>query len=271
MQIDWFTFGAQIVNFLILVGLLKYFLYGPITAAMDAREQRIAGRLEEARSKRAEAEQEAAAYRQQQEALEAEREERLAEADAEARERRRALVEDARAEVDRMQAQWEEALRREHELFLQELAQRVSRETLDLARRTLDELARADLEAQVLTVFIERLDGLDAEARRDLQDALRAAEGTVDVRTAFPLEDAYRRRLTEALAAAAEAEVDPAFETEAEVGLGIEVRVGDYAVAWSLRSYFEALAGRIRDRIEAEITAETSMPALQNAPAPSDS
>ena len=37
MLIDWFTVGAQIVNFLVLVGLLKYFLYEPILKAMDKR------------------------------------------------------------------------------------------------------------------------------------------------------------------------------------------------------------------------------------------
>jgi hypothetical protein len=43
MLIDWFTVGAQIVNFLILVWLLKHFLYKPILNAIDAREKRIAG------------------------------------------------------------------------------------------------------------------------------------------------------------------------------------------------------------------------------------
>ncbi|MCH9698254.1 MAG: F0F1 ATP synthase subunit B, partial [Gammaproteobacteria bacterium] len=46
MLIDWFTVSAQIINFLILVWLLKRFLYQPILNAIDAREQRIATQLE---------------------------------------------------------------------------------------------------------------------------------------------------------------------------------------------------------------------------------
>ena len=42
MTIDWFTVGAQIVNFIVLVWLLKRFLYKPVLAAIDAREKRIA-------------------------------------------------------------------------------------------------------------------------------------------------------------------------------------------------------------------------------------
>ncbi len=42
MLIDWFTVGAQAVNFIILVWLLERYLYKPIRNAIDAREKRIA-------------------------------------------------------------------------------------------------------------------------------------------------------------------------------------------------------------------------------------
>lgn len=55
MLIDWFTVAAQAVNFLVLVWLLKRFLYKPILGAMDAREQRIASQLRQAEAEKAEA------------------------------------------------------------------------------------------------------------------------------------------------------------------------------------------------------------------------
>jgi F-type H+-transporting ATPase subunit b len=55
MLIDWFTVGAQLLNFLVLAWLLKRFLYRPILDALDAREQRIAAELADADAKRAEA------------------------------------------------------------------------------------------------------------------------------------------------------------------------------------------------------------------------
>lgn len=63
MLIDWFTVVAQIINFLILVFLLKHFLYGRIINAMDQREARITSRLEEAETQRKEAENEAAMFK----------------------------------------------------------------------------------------------------------------------------------------------------------------------------------------------------------------
>ena len=53
MLIDWFTVGAQALNFLVLVWLLKRFLYQPILDAIDAREKRIAKELADFFEKRA--------------------------------------------------------------------------------------------------------------------------------------------------------------------------------------------------------------------------
>ncbi len=58
MLIDWFTVGAQVLNFLILVWLLKHFLYKPILNAIDAREKRIASELADADAKKSEAQKE---------------------------------------------------------------------------------------------------------------------------------------------------------------------------------------------------------------------
>ena len=53
MLIDWFTVGAQALNFLILVWLMKRFLYKPILHAIDEREKRIATELANADKKKA--------------------------------------------------------------------------------------------------------------------------------------------------------------------------------------------------------------------------
>ena len=48
MSIDWITVAAQIANFLVLVWLLKRFLYRPILDGIDAREVEIKDRMQEA-------------------------------------------------------------------------------------------------------------------------------------------------------------------------------------------------------------------------------
>ncbi len=55
MQINWFTVVAQIINFLVLVWLMKKYLYKPILDAVDEREKKIAAELKDAKSKMTEA------------------------------------------------------------------------------------------------------------------------------------------------------------------------------------------------------------------------
>ena len=62
MLIDWFTVIAQIINFLVLLLLLRRFLYKPILNAMEERERKVAERLESARQERVRAEEERARY-----------------------------------------------------------------------------------------------------------------------------------------------------------------------------------------------------------------
>ena len=62
MLIDWFTVGAQALNFIVLVWLLKRFLYKPILNAIDAREKLIAAKLADADTKVAEAKKERDAF-----------------------------------------------------------------------------------------------------------------------------------------------------------------------------------------------------------------
>ena len=53
MLINWFTVLAQAINFLILVWLLKRFLYKPILHAIDEREKGIATQLADVEAKKA--------------------------------------------------------------------------------------------------------------------------------------------------------------------------------------------------------------------------
>jgi alternate F1F0 ATPase, F0 subunit B len=258
MQIDWFTFGAQIVNFLILIGLLKRFLYGPILGAMDAREERISSRLEEARAKREEAEAEAEKYRSMQGDLEEARQKEMAEAEREAEERRQELIREAREEVEHLEREWREALERERESFLRKLSERAVAETIAVARRALRDLADADLEAQAVEVFLERLRTLDEEQQGALAEALRTGDGSAVVHSAFGLTDAHQAQVREQLDAEIGAVSDVSFESDAEVGFGVELRIGERKVAWSLNSYLDDLKARVRERLDAELRKGTA-------------
>jgi F-type H+-transporting ATPase subunit b len=239
--LDWFTVVAQIINFLILVALLKYFLYGRIVRAMEERERIIAMRLEEAAAQRESAEQEAETYRRQREELEAKRNELFSQAKAEADERRISLEHKAREEVEHLRARWQETLQEEADAFLQKLRERSAAQVCAIARRALHDLATVDLETQMVDLFLEHLQNVDEERVTTLRNAIRAGGNTLVVRSAFDLPEKLHRKVThvlrERLADGAEVE----FKTVPAMGCGISVEAHGQKIVWGVDHYMDAL------------------------------
>src|SRR5271157_3837052 len=102
MLIDWFTVGAQIVNFLILVWLLKHFLYKPILNAIDVREKKIAAELADADAKRADANKERDDFKHKNEEFDQQRAALLNKATEDAKVERQRLLDEARQATDAM-------------------------------------------------------------------------------------------------------------------------------------------------------------------------
>jgi len=251
VQIDWFTFGAQIVNFLILIGLLKRFLYGPLLDAMDRREAAIAERIQKARARQEEAEQAAEQYRAMQETLEAQRADRLAEAEQAAEAHRRTLIEQAREDIEYLERQWRQALERERTAVLHAVSKRAVEETIAMARRVLTDLADARLEDRAVAVFVSRLQTMDDETASDLAAAFRAADGRATVRSSFGLSASQADRLRATLQAAADVDVQLTTETDDTLGFGVELRVEHRTLAWTLDGYLTTLLDRVRQELDA--------------------
>ena len=111
MLIDWFTVGAQALNFIILVWLLKRFLYKPILNAVDAREKRIAAELADADAKKAEAQKERDEFQHKNEEFDQQRAALLSKATDEAKAERQRLLDEARKAADALSAKRQETLR----------------------------------------------------------------------------------------------------------------------------------------------------------------
>jgi F-type H+-transporting ATPase subunit b len=249
--IDWFTVAAQIVNFLILVALLRYFLYGRIKRAMYERQQRIAASLEEAEHRRREADEQAASYEGKQQELEAQRAELMAQARAEADAKRQELLDQSRADLDQTQARWQEALRREQTAFLRDLRQHTAQQVYATARRALTDLAGADLEQRIVSVFLERLRALDAQAWNTLTDSHQDAEPHLLIRSAFDLPPEARQRLLALLREHLGEAVEAHFETSPDILCGIEMQSNGQKIAWSLEHYLEGLEEHLSAALEA--------------------
>jgi F-type H+-transporting ATPase subunit b len=247
--IDWFTVVAQVINFLVLVALLRRFLYGPIVKAMDERQARIVAKTEEAEAERKRAEEEAQSYRQRLQELEGRREALLAEAKSEAEARRVEMAAAARAEIDEVRARWHRAIQQERESFLDDLRRRADAGVVDIARRALADLAGADLERQVAEVFVRRLRHMEVGEREMVARSVSDSEDGVVVQSAFPLPDGIREMIATELRKQVPAAGKLGFETAPNLISGIELRTHGGKVGWSVADYLQTLEASLSEAL----------------------
>jgi len=269
MLIDWFTVGAQIVNFLILVWLLKRFLYKPILDAIDAREKRIAAELADADTKKADAQKERTAFEDKNKAFDLQRIGLLGKAADEAKAERERLIDQAKKDAESLRVTHADALRGDQIRLGGEIALLAEREVFAIARKALADLATVSLEERVGEVFTRRLRELDPKAKALLGDALKNSSQPALVRSAFDLPPDQKAAIQNALNETFSAVVRIKFEDSQEVICGIELTANGQKVAWSISSYLAELSKKVSDLVDVQAPATIkSSPKPDTAKAP---
>jgi len=252
MLIDWFTVIAQAVNFLILVWLMKRFLYQPILKALDAREKRIAAELEDANKKESEATAEREEFKRKNNEFEKQRAAMLNKATDEAATERQRLFEQARKDAENLRTKQQEMLSSEYQNLHDEIARRTQAEVFALTRKTLEDLAGTTLEARMVEVFISRLYDLNSEEKRRLAAMLKSVAIPVQVHSAFELTVEQRAMI--------ESEFKEIFATDTQVSFdvvsgllsGIELIMQGQKIAWSISGYIATLEKEVNELLKAK-------------------
>ena len=241
MPIDWFTVAAQVVNFLILVWLLKRFLYKPILRAIDEREKGIAAQLADAEAKKAESQKERDDFQHKNEAFDEQRAALLKKATDDATAERQRLLEEARKDADALRAKRQQALRTERHNISRDVTRWTQTEVFAITRKTLADLAQASLEQRMGEVFVARLRALNGTAKEQLAAALTSSTQPARLRSAFDLPPEQRATIQTAINETFSADIHLQFETAPDLVSGIELSANGLKVAWSIADYLATL------------------------------
>jgi len=271
MLIDWFTVAAQVINFLILVWLMKRFLYGPILHAIDEREKKITAELADADAKREEAKKEREDFARKNADLDQQRGELIGKAKSEAEALNKQLCDKARQVANELSAKRQESLKRDARNLNQALIQRTQQEVFAIARKTLTDLAGANLEERMSETFTERLRGMNSPAKKELVEAKTSATDPVVIRSAFPLPDEQRKAIQKAINDTFAADVLTRFETAPEVISGTELTAGGKKLAWSIDNYLTSLEKGVSELLHADEPSEKDSEAQHDATEPAAS
>jgi F-type H+-transporting ATPase subunit b len=245
MLIDWFTVIAQVINFLILVWLMKRFLYRPILDAIDAREKLIATELSDADAKKAEAQKERDMFQHKNEEFDQQRAALLSQAMDEAKAERQRLLEEARDDAAALSSKRLETLRNDAHNLNQTISRRAQQEVFAIARKALKDLATTSLEERMGEVFTRRLSEMDEHAKEGLAEVFKSASEPALVRSAFELPAEQRAAIQNALNVTFSADIHIRFETAPDLVSGIELTANGHKVAWSISDYLLSLGKNV--------------------------
>lgn len=199
MELNLSTFLLEIVNFLVLIWILKRFLYKPVLAVIERRKVGIEQTLAQADEKQ----QQAAALREQYEG-------RVADWEQERRQAREKLASEIATERDRrlkeLQAELADARQKAavaDERCRADAARRLEEHALQqasrFAARLLELGAGPDTQARLIDLLIDDLQGLSDEQRTRLRNGAGEAPTTIELVSAHPIEDDRQARLEQAL------------------------------------------------------------------------
>ena len=242
MELNWSTFILEIINFLILVWILKRFLYQPILDIIARRRQEIQNKLDNTKATQSQAETLMAQY-----------ENRLADWEQEKQSARKMLEQEIEAEQVRLMGELKTSLAQEREKMrvleqrkLDELLRRNEQTALkqgaQFASRLLSRVAAPELEAQLCALLLEELAALPLEQQEKLHRALETGSDSVKVISAYVLDEGQRQALESTLNTVGGVEASYDYSQDAELLAGLRITLGSHVVSANLKDELKSLA-----------------------------
>lgn len=240
MLIDWFTVFAQIVNFLVLVWLLKIFLYKPILKVIADRQNEIAKQLKEAELKKKEAEEESLLFQNKNKEFDQQKTEKIKKLNEEIKQLQDHLKAEAKQDVEEQRTKWFSNLRNEKKEVYRDLSQRVKTELFSIMRKAMTDLADTDIQDRLVGVFLQRLKMLSQKEKDELLSGLHTSP-TLEVRIALEPTENIRNKMKAAVQQEFNRELDIHFIVLPELIGGIELVANEQKISWNIADYLSSL------------------------------
>jgi F-type H+-transporting ATPase subunit b len=250
MLIDWFTVAAQAVNFLLLVWLLKRFLYKPILGAIEEREKRIASQLQDAEKKKEEALKEQIDFQHKNEDFERQRATLLLEVTNFGKTERAKLLEKARSDSEQLRVKLTKTTNDELESLNRKIGTLAREEVFSVARKTLADLADVSLEERITAIFVRRLHDMDDKQTAELRAGPGGSSQPMLLRSAFALATPQRTQIETVVKRLFGEGAGIEFETRPDLISGIELTANGQKIAWNIADYLKSLTNSVASLLQ---------------------
>lgn len=239
MEINWFEIVAQIINFGILLIILKKLLYKPVLTMMKNREDEIAASLSHADQKLQEAEDLIESYEQKLKNTELAEEKILQTARKEALQIKENLIESYKDEAQEKRIAFLNDLKGEKEQFSDALGKSLVENAVKLADHILIAIGDLDLKELVFEAFIEKIKTLDHHAIDDSGAIAEEQERLLTLTSAEELTADDKIRLERSLSEKISDSLSIDYKVDERLVIGYELKFETFTIASNIKKYLE--------------------------------
>lgn len=241
MEINWFTVIAQIINFLVLVWLMKKYLYKPVLDAVDEREKKISAELADAKSKMADAKKEQDEFQKKNDDFDQHRKDLMAQADSDAEQERQKLLFSAKMEVAAFTQKQEDASKQQQAEWDNQVLQKIQQQVFSITRKALTELASTNLEEKSVQVFVSKIKAMNEKDKQQFVEAFHGNTNLVTVKSAFDLSEKDQKNIKTAIAGILGDDSKYDFKTDPKMISGVELSTNGFKLAWNFSTFINSL------------------------------
>ena len=247
MELDWSTFILEIVNFLILVWLLAHFFYKPVMNIIAERKKSIQDTLDKAEHMRTDAESLKSQYENRLEDWEKEKAVARGDLHVQLEQERKRAMEELEKSMEEERERAGVLAQRERDNALEEAERAGVAHGLSFSTRLLERLAGPEIEARLARIVGEDLLSLSTEQASILRRAWSSSNGTIVVRSVWPVEAASKTAIQDALSKVTGATPGFDFKQDPSLIAGICIDIGSFKIEANFKSELRFFAEMHRD------------------------
>lgn len=241
MGIDLVTLIAQIINLVVLIWLMKRFLYQPILKMVSERQALIDAEIKRAHQARQEALLQEAQYSKKVADFDAKRSEMMAEARKEVEMFKQKLLAESKQAISYSRKNWQVELEQEKQSFDAGLQASIVKNFKLFASDALKDMAGVELTSLVLAKFKEKMQKMSKSAYKQMLDNILKSKKIL-VSTDSKLDIKTKTEIKSFLLDLFELDNSVKFDFKEDENLicGIQIQVGEHQTSWNLKNYLEA-------------------------------
>lgn len=246
LELDWATLLFQIINFVVLLAVLGYFLFRPLRRKLSERGQIIAETLQRARDQEAEAQRLREQWEERMRTVEQQAEEILHRAQVAANQRSAEMLEETRERIDRLTDEMRSDLQRQRDEIVAQHYDEILDAIIDVSGSAVRSVTTRRTHDDLVTNFAASIYQMPEEEVNQFRRVMADRVPHAFVATPVALTPEQAKTLTDTLSALIDRHVDLQVNIQPELVAGIQVRLADRLIDNSVRQHLNRIRNRVR-------------------------